>query len=98
MKIEIFPSRISKFHIARLVFESDSFAVSSCQPTVHCTTVRLCSEGVTKLFPKGFDRQNSIFLHPHGKRKLAPKLHLSALNFESSRSILLHFLKEKANF
>ena len=60
-----------------------------------CTTVRLCSEGVTKIFPKGFGRQNSIFLHPHGKRKLAPKLHLSALNFESSRAIFLHFFQEK---
>ena len=48
---------------------------------------RLCSEEVTKLFPKGFDKQNSSFLHPHGKRKPAFKLHLSALNFESSRAI-----------
>ena len=32
----------------------------------HYTTVRLCSVGVTKLIPKGFDRQNSLFLHPHG--------------------------------
>ena len=60
-----------------------------------CTTVRLCSEGVRKLFPKGFDRQNSIFLHSNGKRKPAPELHLSALNFESSRAIILHFFQEK---
>ena len=59
------------------------------------TMVRLCSEGVTKLFPKGFDRQNSIFLHPHGKRKLAPEFHLSALNFESPSAIFLHFFQEK---
>ena len=61
----------------------------------HCTMVWLCSEGVTKLFPQGFDRQNSIFLHPHDKRKPAPELHLSALNFESSRVIFLHFFHEK---
>ena len=53
------------------------------------------AEGVTKLFPKGFDRQNSIFLHPHGKRKLAPEFHLSALNFESPRAIFLHLFQEK---
>ena len=65
------------------------------RPTYQCTTVRLFSEGVTKLFPKAFDRQNSIFLHPHGKRKLAPELHFTALNFESSRAIFLHFFREK---
>ena len=52
-----------------------------------CTKVRLCSEGVTILFPKGFDRQNIIFLHPHDKRKPAAELYLSAVNFESSRAI-----------
>ena len=31
---------------------------------------------------KGYDRQNSIFLH--GKRKPSPEVHLSALNFQSS--------------
>ena len=61
----------------------------------HCTKVRLCCEGVTKLFPNGFDRKNSIFLHPHGKRKLATELHLSAINFESSRAIFLYFFQEK---
>ena len=45
----------------------------------YCKTVRLCSEGVTKLFPKGFDRQNNILIYPHGKRKTAPELH-SILN------------------
>ena len=53
------------------------------------------SEGVTKLFPKGFDRQNSIFLDPHGKRKPATELHSSALNFQSSRANFLHFFQEK---
>ena len=48
------------------------------------TMVRLCSEEVTKLFPKGFDKQKSIFLHADGKGKPASELHLSALNFESS--------------
>ena len=66
-----------------------------CQKFFQYTTVRLCSEGVTKLFPKGFDRQNSIFLHAHGKKKLAPELQLSALNFESSIAIFLHFFQEK---
>ena len=66
--------------------------------TIQCTKVRLCSEGVTKVFPKGFDRQKSIFLHPHGKRKSAPELHFSAVNFESSRAIFLHFFQEKSLF
>ena len=66
--------------------------------TIQCTKVRLCSEGVTKVFPKGFDRQNSIFLHPNGKRKPAPELHLSALNFESSRAIFLHFFNKNLIF
>ena len=56
-----------------------------------CTTVRLCSEGVTKLFPKCFDRQNSIFLNPHGKRKPTPELHMSVLKFDFSRAIFLFF-------
>ena len=55
---------------------------ATTQKSYHDIKVRLCSEGVTKLFPKCFDRQNSIFLNPHGKRKPAPELHLSALNFE----------------
>ena len=46
---------------------------------------------MTKLFPKGFDRQNSIFPHPNGKIRPAPDLHLTALNFEFSRAIFLHF-------
>ena len=46
----------------------------------------------------GFDRKNSIFLHPHGKRKLALELHLSLLIFESSRAIFLHFFQEKPSF
>ena len=62
------------------------------------TTVGLCSEGVTKLFPTGFGRQNSIFLHPHCKRNPASELHFTALNFESSRAIFLHFFTEKPEF
>ena len=69
---------------------------SQCHRKIYQDTkVRLCSEGVTKLFQKGFDRQNSIFLHPHGKRKTASELHLSALNFESARAILIHLLSRK---
>jgi len=49
----------------------------------HCTMVRIISEGVTKLFPKGFDELNSIFIYPHGKKKLCEKFHMSALNFPS---------------
>ena len=37
-----------------------------------------------KTISKGFDGRNDIFLHSHGKRKPAPELHLSALNFQSS--------------
>ena len=65
---------------------------------LHDTKIRLSSEWVTKLFPKSFDRQNNIFLHPHGKRKPKTELQLSALNFESSRANFLHFFKKKLNF
>ena len=68
--------------------------IDSSQIQLDCTKVRLCSEGVTKLFSKDFDRQNNIFLHPHGKRKPAPELHLIALNFESSKAIFLYFFSD----
>ena len=70
---------ISSFAIPCHTFRLDLLTVENTN--LRCTKVRLCSEGVTKLFPKGSDVQNNIFLHPHGKRKPAPELHLSALNY-----------------
>ena len=83
----------TKYHSMKFFFLLNQLVYNNIKD-IQGTKVTLCSEGVTKLFPKGFDGQSSIFLDPHGKRKPAPELHLSALNFESSRSIFLHFFQE----
>ena len=78
--------------IMQICILSSLYHMHTNRPTYQCTTVRLFSEGVTKLFPKAFDRQNCLFIHPHGKRKPTPELHLSALNSESYIST---FFQEK---